>query len=361
MLSLRRHPPPLRHNPPQFPIFISMKTLALPLALLLTLTLARAQGVKIGGPGQTPPHASASLEVADTLRGFLPPRLSSSQRNAIQNPAEGLQIYNTDLHCMEFYRGAALGWHSPCPFPPQIQTDSADNLWAQGMRLHYNLISDGGNPLVLKGICYDTLPAPDTSDAQISTLPTLGSAVHSVQGLLPGRTYYVRSFVLAQGLPATYGNELTVVLPQIKAGGGQNLPGTQFAASSVLDAPRPASKAFDNSLDDISGCWHSNSNDISNAWIRVQFYVMWRRWGNDHVPSSWVFEGSNNGSSWTTLDQRSNAAPPSVSAGQSPGQSPFGLYFTGNSSPYFYYRLRSSATVNNSSYTVIGELMLMGQ
>jgi len=328
----------------------------------------RAQGVKIGGSGQTPPHASATLEVGDTLRGFLPPRLSTSQRNAIQAPAEGLQIYNTDNHCMEFYRGAAFGWHSPCPFPPQIQTDSADNLWAQGLRVHYNLISDGSNPLIQKGVCYDTLPMPDTADAKVSTLPALGSAAHSLTHLMPGRTYYLRSYVLAQGLPVAYGNELSVQLPQIKAGLGQSLAGTQFAASTVLDAPRPASKAFDNSLDDISGCWHSNQGDVSNAWIRVQFssaqvvqsYALWRRWGNDHIPNNWVFEGSNNGSSWTSIDVRSNAAPPNVTAGQSPNQSPFSLYFTGNSTPYFYYRLRSSATVTNSSYTVVGELLLMG-
>ena len=330
-------------------------------------TVLTAQGVKIGGTGQ--PHATATLEVGDTLRGFLPPRLSTIQRNAIQNPAEGLQIYNTDIHCMEFYRGVVFGWHSPCPVPPQIQTDSVDNVWVQGLRVYYNLISDGNNFLTQKGVCYDTLPLPDTSDAKVSILPTMGLATHSLTNLLPGRTYYLRSYVVAQGLPVTYGNQLSVQLSTIKAGLGQSLPGTQFSASTVLDAPRPSWKAFDNSLDDISGCWHSNSGDVSNAWIQVQFasaqvvqsYSMWRRWGNDHIPNNWVFEGSNNGGSWTTLDVRSNAAPPNVNAGQGPNQSAFGLYFTGNSTPYFFYRLRSSGTVTNSNYTVIGELLLMGQ
>jgi hypothetical protein len=346
----------------------SMKRFSISLGLILCAMQLCAQGVRIGGSGQTSAHPSATLEVGDTLRGFLPPRLNTAQRNAIQNPAEGLQIYNTDIHCMEFYRGSTFGWHSPCPFPPNIQTDSTDNLWAQGLRVHYNLISDGSNPLIQKGVCYDTLPAPDTSGTKVSTAPTLGATTHSLTNLLPGRTYYLRSYVLAQGLPVTYGNELSVQLPQIKAGAGQSLQGTLFAASSVLDAPRPASKAFDNSLDDINGCWHSNLNDVSNAWIRVQFntaqivqsYAMWRRWGNDHIPNNWVFEGSNNGSTWTSIDVRTNAAPPGVNSGQGLAQSPFGLYFTNNTSPYFYYRLRSSATISNSSYTVIGELLLMG-
>ncbi|MDA0309544.1 MAG: discoidin domain-containing protein [Bacteroidetes bacterium] len=337
------------------------------LVWLLALPLF-GQGVKIGGQGQVPPHASAGLELGDTNRGFLPPRLTTAQRNSIQNPSEGLQIYNLDLHCMEFYRGTNIGWYSPCPVPPQVQTDSIDNLWSQGFRVHYTVLSDGGSALIERGVCYDTLSGPDTSNSKVTTLPGLGSTAHILVNLLPGRTYYVRSFVVAQGIPVAYGNELSIQTPSIKAGSGQSLPGTQFAASSVLDAPRTAPKAFDNSLDDITGCWHSNSGDVSNAWIRVQFttpqvvqsYAMWRRWGNDHIPSNWVMEGSNNGSSWTSLDVRSNSAPPIVTSGLSPVQSPFGLYFMNNSTPYLYYRLRSSATVNNSSYTVIGELLLMG-
>ncbi len=39
---------------------------------------------------------SAQLEVASTTRGFLPPRMTASQRGAITNPAAGLLVYQTD-------------------------------------------------------------------------------------------------------------------------------------------------------------------------------------------------------------------------------------------------------------------------
>jgi hypothetical protein len=42
------------------------------------------------------PNASASLEIKDTARGILIPRMTMFQRNAIVNPAEGLMIYQTD-------------------------------------------------------------------------------------------------------------------------------------------------------------------------------------------------------------------------------------------------------------------------
>jgi hypothetical protein len=39
---------------------------------------------------------SAALEVASTTKGFLPPRMTQAQRNAIPTPAEGLIVYCTD-------------------------------------------------------------------------------------------------------------------------------------------------------------------------------------------------------------------------------------------------------------------------
>jgi len=41
-------------------------------------------------------NSSAKLEVASTTKGFLPPRMTGSQAEAISSPAEGLMIYSTD-------------------------------------------------------------------------------------------------------------------------------------------------------------------------------------------------------------------------------------------------------------------------
>jgi uncharacterized protein (TIGR02145 family) len=62
------------------------------------------------GIGTTTPHASAQLEVSSTTKGFLPPRLTTVQRNAIANPATGLQIYNLTTNTLEYK--TASGWVS---------------------------------------------------------------------------------------------------------------------------------------------------------------------------------------------------------------------------------------------------------
>jgi hypothetical protein len=41
-------------------------------------------------------NASAQVEIASTTKGFLPPRMTQTQRNAIASPAIGLEIYQTD-------------------------------------------------------------------------------------------------------------------------------------------------------------------------------------------------------------------------------------------------------------------------
>ena len=48
------------------------------------------------GIGTNTPAASAALEIKDTTKGILIPRMTMAQRNAIANPAEGLMVYQTD-------------------------------------------------------------------------------------------------------------------------------------------------------------------------------------------------------------------------------------------------------------------------
>jgi hypothetical protein len=48
---------------------------------------------------------SAQLSVTSTTKGFLPPRMTTTQKNAISTPAAGLQVYDTTLNQMSYYNG----------------------------------------------------------------------------------------------------------------------------------------------------------------------------------------------------------------------------------------------------------------
>lgn len=70
------------------------------------------------GIGTTNPHASAIVELNSTNAGFLLPRMTGAQRNAIPSPAEGLMVYVTDAARISYFNGTL--WvnaqnFSPCP------------------------------------------------------------------------------------------------------------------------------------------------------------------------------------------------------------------------------------------------------
>ena len=84
------------------------KNTLLILIFLLAGILVKAQGLGINTDGSAPDN-SAMLDVKSTLRGFLPPRMTTTQRNAISAPAEGLLIYNTDEKTLNIFYGTSWG------------------------------------------------------------------------------------------------------------------------------------------------------------------------------------------------------------------------------------------------------------
>ncbi|MEA5461831.1 hypothetical protein VB796_22365 [Arcicella sp. LKC2W] len=53
------------------------------------------------------PNSSAMLDVSSTTKGFLMPRMTTVQRNAIASPANGLMVYDTDVNEIFTYN---FGW-----------------------------------------------------------------------------------------------------------------------------------------------------------------------------------------------------------------------------------------------------------
>jgi len=77
------------------------------------------------GIGTTTPNASAITEMNSTTQGFLPPRMTTLQRDAIASPATGLVIFNTTTNCLNFFIGS--GWNETCGTPNSTGTISALN------------------------------------------------------------------------------------------------------------------------------------------------------------------------------------------------------------------------------------------
>ncbi len=85
-----------------------MKNLTLLSAIVLTLnTIIFAQGVGINTTGADA-DASAMLDVSSTTKGFLPPRMTEAEKNAISSPATGLLVYQTNgTSGLYYYNGSS--------------------------------------------------------------------------------------------------------------------------------------------------------------------------------------------------------------------------------------------------------------
>jgi hypothetical protein len=59
------------------------------------------------GIGTATPNVSAQLEVSSTTKGFLPPRMTTVQRDLITTPATGLVLFNSTTNRIELYTGSA--------------------------------------------------------------------------------------------------------------------------------------------------------------------------------------------------------------------------------------------------------------
>jgi hypothetical protein len=64
---------------------------------------ASAAGAMAIGKGATAPVASAQLEIVSTTKGLLIPVMTTTQRNAISSPADGLMVYDSTLHTPYWY------------------------------------------------------------------------------------------------------------------------------------------------------------------------------------------------------------------------------------------------------------------
>jgi hypothetical protein len=75
---------------------------------VLVFSLFTSTSMAQVGIGTNTPAPSAQLDVTSTEKGFLPPRMTSAQRDLIATPATGLLIFQTDNTAgYYFYNGTA--------------------------------------------------------------------------------------------------------------------------------------------------------------------------------------------------------------------------------------------------------------
>jgi hypothetical protein len=235
-----------------------MKKILSVLALTFCLSIASYSQVAIG---TNTPSPSAQFEVFSTERGFLPPRMTSAQRDSIATPATGLLIFQTNNTAGYYYYNGtawvALGgssvsngtttgqmnywngsaWVSLPPgtdgqvltiaqgiptwsAAPSLNAGLTPNVNTNSVNYDYNSYIFSLNGVLLPGptntdhgFVWSTNPNPTIQNSFLSLgVGTIGSnftgQANISQYITPNTTYYFRAYA-ANNYGVGYGNVLT--------------------------------------------------------------------------------------------------------------------------------------------------------
>ena len=168
---------------------------------------------KIGGTA-TPGDPSSVLELQSTSQGFLPPRMTTAQRDAINSPATGLTIYNTTTNCIQVYRGAGNGWQDLCDGPGALTFTNCSSPVVTGT-FEATKTTTATIQLNYTNTTGKTLGAFLSSTVNGITLSAPGGSVTAITAGSGSIT------LTASGTPASAGN---TTIPIVLAGAGCDIP-----------------------------------------------------------------------------------------------------------------------------------------
>lgn len=249
--------------------------------MLLVATVSVQAQVGIGTPT---PNASAQLDVSSTSKGFLPPRLTSEQRDAIESPAEGLVIYNTNTLSLEFFAG--YGWISLTPPPSAVFLPTIVIGFQQWMAKNLDVAFYRNGEVI-----------PQVTDPTEWAALTTGAWCYynndSTRGTSYGKLYNWYAVNDSRGLAPVGWHipsdaEWTVLGNRL---GGSSVAGGKMKEAGVLHWASPNTGGNNNSgwaglpggnrylsglFSSVTGTgiwWSATENLTTNAWNRTLFYT----------------------------------------------------------------------------------------
>jgi hypothetical protein len=141
--------------------------------------------------------SSAAFEIESTSKGFLPPRMSTGQRDAVSTAAKGLMVYNTDTNQLEVNTGTTTTpvWKAATVSNPAISVKTATYTAKES---DYTILCDAGT----LGFTL-TLPLASTATGRVyviskidstDNLLTFSPALNITKDVTVSNLNYARSF-----------------------------------------------------------------------------------------------------------------------------------------------------------------------
>ncbi len=285
-----------------------MRYLFSTLLIFCKITLVIGQNL---GIGTNNPDPSAKVDIVDSARGLLIPRMTIAQRNNIANPADGLLIYQTDSTKGFWYNQQSQWRHLlhistlPGNLPgkilywdgtdwkfippgntgqslvfcygvptwggciPSVITQTITSISGNSALSGGNVIDSGSAGVTVRGVCWDTNINP-TIALTTKTIDGngIGSYMSNINSLIPNTVYHIRAFA-------------------------QNIFGVAYGADSTFTTTAQTPTQGPN-LTDIDGNVYSSVINCGQTWMQQNLNVTHFNNG-DLIPK--VTDGAN----WSIL------------------------------------------------------------
>ncbi|MEO5893038.1 MAG: tail fiber domain-containing protein [Ferruginibacter sp.] len=257
------------------------------LMMLLTCQIAfvtktYSQNIAINGTGSLP-DTSAMLDVSSTIKGFLAPRMTTTQQNAIPLPANGLLIYNTTDNVFKvntgttgkptwisLATGSSAAATNTLSSSSNTMTSTANGVSATAPIVNTNLLSLSGNNLTstVNGVGGGTvavepkITVPNTTLRYWTGYKTFGSFYDSARRAISLTTTGTSG-------AATYNNTTGVLnIPTYAAGSSGTVTSVGLTSSDITvggSSPITSSGTYTLALPTVN----SNVGTYTNATITV--------------------------------------------------------------------------------------------
>jgi uncharacterized protein (TIGR02145 family) len=245
------------------------------------------------GIGVLSPNTSAVLDVSSTTQGFLPPRMTLVQRDAIANPAAGLIIFNTTTNSLEIRNSSAwVALSTPASTAVFLPTIVIGTQQWQAKNLDVAFYRNGD-------------PIPQVTDATAWAALTTGAwcyynndstqgnkygklynwyAVNDPRGLAP-QGWHIPSDAEWTALETTLGGNAG---GKMKEAGTLNWtsPNTGGNNNSGFAGLPGGFRIYDgsfNSVDSNGNWWSSTGNNTTSAWCRNLNYYDGNIYRNNYI------------------------------------------------------------------------------
>jgi hypothetical protein len=145
--------------------------------------------------------------------------------------------------------GNEISFTTTAPTAPIINTEPISAQTSTSGTSGGTIVSDGGSPITVSGICWSTNPSPTTADPNTTDGTTTGTFLSDATGLTAGTLYYIRAYA-TNAVNTSYGNQISFTpspagFPEVTTDPILNLAGSlaEGQGTVVSDGGNPITSA----------------------------------------------------------------------------------------------------------------------